>query len=99
MEGQLALIASQVGLFALIVLIIFAVIVVWKTAVVVPQRSEYVIERLGKYKKTLSAGLHILIPFIDKVAYRRILKEEPIDIAAQTCITADNVTLEVDGIL
>ena len=57
------------------------------------------VERLGKYRKTLAAGFHILIPFFDKVAYRRILKEEPIDIPAQTCITADNVTLEVDGIL
>lgn len=90
---------SQIALFALVVLIAFAVVVLWKTAVVVPQRSEFVIERLGKYRKTLKAGFHILIPFFDKVAYKRVLKEEPIDIAAQTCITADNVTLEVDGIL
>jgi regulator of protease activity HflC (stomatin/prohibitin superfamily) len=90
---------SQIALIALVVLIVFAVIVLWKTAVVVPQRSEYVVERLGKYRTTLEAGFHILIPFLDKVAYRRVLKEEPIDIAAQTCITADNVTLEVDGIL
>ena len=73
--------------------------ILYKTAVVVPQRMEFIVERLGKYRTTLQAGLHILIPFIDKVAYKRSLKEEPIDIAAQTCITADNVTLEVDGIL
>lgn len=80
-------------------LLIFVLFVLLKTAVVVPQRSEFVVERLGKYRTTLSAGFHILIPFFDKIAYKRSLKEEPIDIAAQTCITADNVTLEVDGIL
>lgn len=77
----------------------FVVVVLIKTAVVVPQRSEYVVERLGKYRTTLGAGFHILVPFFDIIAYKRVLKEEPIDIAAQTCITADNVTLEVDGIL
>lgn len=81
------------------VLLVFVVLVLVKTAVVVPQRSEYVVERLGKYRTTLGAGFHILVPFVDIIAYRRVLKEEPIDIAAQTCITADNVTLEVDGIL
>ncbi|HIP82062.1 MAG TPA: paraslipin [Desulfocapsa sulfexigens] len=84
---------------ALGVIIAFIIFVLAKTAVVVPQRMEVVVERLGKYKTTLQAGLHILIPFIDKVAYKRSLKEEPIDIEAQTCITADNVTLEIDGIL
>ncbi len=93
MEGEIVAFAS---LFIIIVLV-FVVLI--KTAVVVPQRSEYVVERLGKYRKTLSAGFHILIPFFDKIAYKRSLKEEPIDIPAQTCITADNVTLEVDGIL
>ncbi len=82
-----------------VALLVFVLIVLVKTAVVVPQRSEYVVERLGKYRTTLGAGFHILIPFLDKVAYKRSLKEEPIDIPAQTCITADNVTLEVDGIL
>ncbi|WP_028581230.1 SPFH domain-containing protein [Desulfogranum japonicum] len=77
--------------------LIFVILI--KTAVVVPQRNEFVVERLGKYRTTLDAGFHILIPFLDKVAYKRSLKEEPIDIGAQTCITADNVTLEVDGVL
>lgn len=87
------------NLIALGFILFFVVVVLLKTAVVVPQRSEFVVERLGKYRTTLEAGFHILIPFFDKVAYKRSLKEEPTDIAAQTCITADNVTLEVDGIL
>lgn len=84
---------------ALGILIAFMAVILIKTAVIVPQRMEFVVERLGKYRGTLQAGFHILIPFFDRVAYKRSLKEEPIDIAAQTCITADNVTLEVDGIL
>ena len=87
------------NLIALIIVIVAVLFILIKTAVVVPQRSEYIVERLGKYSKTIGAGFHILIPFIDKIAYKRSLKEEPIDISAQTCITADNVTLEVDGIL
>ena len=87
------------NLIALGFILLFVVVVLLKTAVVVPQRSEFVVERLGKYRTTLEAGFHILIPFFDKVAYKRSLKEEPTDIPAQTCITADNVTLEVDGIL
>lgn len=86
-------------LVGLLVFAAFVILVLVKTAVVVPQRSEYVVERLGKYRATLAAGFHVLIPFIDKVAYRRNLKEEPLDIPSQTCITADNVTLEVDGVL
>jgi regulator of protease activity HflC (stomatin/prohibitin superfamily) len=86
-------------LVGIVVLTVFVVFVLLKTAVVVPQRSEYVIERLGKYRTTLEAGFHILLPFFDKVAYQRNLKEEPVDITAQSCITADNVTLQVDGVL
>lgn len=87
------------NLIALVLLLILMVFVLIKTAVVVPQRSEFIVERLGKYRTTLEAGFHILIPFLDKVAYKRSLKEDPIDIPTQTCITADNITLEVDGIL
>ncbi len=87
------------NLIALGVILLLIVVVLAKTAVIVPQRSEYVVQRLGKYRTTLTAGFHILFPFIDIVAYKRSLKEEPLDIGAQTCITADNVTLEVDGIL
>ena len=81
------------------VLVVFAIIVLVKTAVVVDQQFEYVVERSGKYRTTLEAGFHILIPFLDKVAYKRSLKEQSIDIPAQTCITADNVSMEIDGCL
>jgi regulator of protease activity HflC (stomatin/prohibitin superfamily) len=87
------------GTIALLIIIAAIIILLLKTAVVVPQRSEFVVERLGKYRTTLGAGFHILLPFLDRVAYKRSLKEEPLDISAQTCITADNVTLEVDGVL
>ena len=83
-----------VGIFAVIVIVILV-----KTATVVPQRSEYIIERLGKYNKSLSAGFHILIPFLDKIAYKRSLKEEVLDIESQDCITTDNVSVSVDGVL
>jgi regulator of protease activity HflC (stomatin/prohibitin superfamily) len=86
-------------LFSTIVFTVFIIVVLMKTAIIVPQRNEYIVERLGKYRTTLEAGFHILIPFLDKVAYRRNLKEEPFDISSQTCITADNVSLEVDGIM
>ena len=65
----------------------------------VPQQSAYVIERLGKYSRTLSAGFHILIPFIERVAYKHTLKEQAVDIAEQVCITNDNVQVGVDGVL
>jgi regulator of protease activity HflC (stomatin/prohibitin superfamily) len=83
----------------LIVLIIFLLIAFLSTFKVVPQRSVYIVERLGKYSRTLDAGFHILIPFIDKVAYRQNLKEQAIDVASQICITKDNIAIEVDGIL
>ena len=83
-----------VGVIAVIIIVLLI-----KTAVIVPQRSEYVIERLGKYSQSLSAGFHILIPFLDRVAYKRSLKEEVMDVPSQDCITTDNVTVSVDGIL
>lgn len=78
---------------------ILVIIVIFKTAVVVPQQIAYVVERLGKYDRTLNAGFHILYPFIDRIAYRNSLKEEAIDIPEQICITSDNVQVGVDGIL
>ena len=83
-----------VGVISVIIIVLLI-----KTAVIVPQRSEFVIERLGKYRQSLSAGFHILVPFLDKVAYKRSLKEEVMDIPSQDCITTDNVTVSVDGIL
>lgn len=83
----------------LVVLIVFAIIILTKTAQVVPQRTEAVVERLGKYSRTLSAGFHILIPFLDRIAYKRHLKEEVIEVPKQNCITKDNVQLTIDGVL
>ncbi len=75
-------------------LIIFA-----KTIRIVPQKEAFIIERLGKYTETLEAGFHILMPFIDKVAYKHTLKEQAVDVPPQTCITKDNISVEMDGIL
>jgi regulator of protease activity HflC (stomatin/prohibitin superfamily) len=81
------------------VLAIVVLIVIAKTAIVVPQQSAYVVERLGRYSNTLGAGFHILIPFLDVIRYRHSLKETAIDIPAQVCITRDNVQVQVDGVL
>jgi len=80
-------------------LVVVAVIVLVKTAIIVPQQSAYVVERLGKYSKTLNAGFHILVPFIERVAYKHTLKEQAADIDEQVCITRDNVQVGVDGVL
>jgi regulator of protease activity HflC (stomatin/prohibitin superfamily) len=81
------------------VLAFFVFITILKTAVVVPNQVVYVIERLGKYSRTLGAGFHILVPFIDRVSYRHILKEQAMDVPPQNCITKDNISVEIDGIL
>jgi len=81
------------------VLSVIVIILLIKTAVIVPQRSEYVVERLGKYSQSLSAGFHILVPFLDMVAYKRSLKEEVMDVPSQDCITTDNVSVSIDGVL
>jgi regulator of protease activity HflC (stomatin/prohibitin superfamily) len=88
------------GIF-LLVLVIAAVafVVLLKTAIVVPQQSAYIVERLGKYSSTLHAGFHILFPFIERIAYRHSLKESALDIAEQICITKDNVQVGIDGVL
>jgi regulator of protease activity HflC (stomatin/prohibitin superfamily) len=87
------------GLFVIVLLAVLALIVLAKTAVVVPQQSAYVVERLGRYSGTLSAGFHILVPFMDVIRYRLSLKESALDIPAQVCITRDNVQVQVDGVL
>lgn len=87
------------GTIILIGLAIFAFLIIINFIKIVPQRSAYIVERLGKYNDTLTAGFHILIPFIDRVAYKHTLKEQAIDVASQSCITRDNITVEVDGIL
>jgi regulator of protease activity HflC (stomatin/prohibitin superfamily) len=83
----------------LIGVVVLAVIILITTIRIVPQKRAYIIERLGKYHKTLDAGFHILAPFVDKVSYRHTLKEQAVDVPPQQCITKDNIAVEVDGIL
>ena len=78
---------------------ILVVVILLKTARVVPQREQFVIERLGKYAKTLDAGFHILVPFVDVVAYKHTLKEQTLDVPSQSCITKDNISVEIDGVI
>lgn len=87
------------GLWVVIFLAGLVILVISKTARVVPQQSAYVVERLGRYSRTLGAGFHILWPFLDSVQYKHSLKETAIDIPEQICITRDNVQVGVDGIL
>lgn len=87
------------AMFVALAFLVLVVIAIARTAVVVPQQSAYVVERLGRYNRTLDAGFHILIPFIDRVAYRHSLKEVAFDIPEQICITSDNVQVGVDGII
>ncbi|MEX0829285.1 MAG: stomatin-like protein [Nitrospirales bacterium] len=86
-------------LLATLVFVALALLILKKTAVVVPQQSAYVVERLGKYSSTLNAGLHILVPFIDVIRYRHSVKELALDVPEQICITRDNVQVGVDGVL
>jgi len=79
--------------------VLVVIIVLIKTAIVVPQQNAFVIERLGKFSKSLDAGFHILIPFLERIAYKHTLKEQAVDIAEQVCITNDNVQVGVDGVL
>ncbi|SDF72313.1 MULTISPECIES: SPFH domain-containing protein [unclassified Duganella] len=81
------------------ILFILALVFVFKTINVVPQQHAWVVERLGKYHATLGPGLNIVIPFVDRIAYKHVLKEIPLDVPPQVCITRDNTQLQVDGIL
>jgi regulator of protease activity HflC (stomatin/prohibitin superfamily) len=87
------------ALIIAIVVAIFAILLVVKTAIVVPQQNAFVVERLGKFNAVLDAGFHILVPFVDSIRYRHTLKEQALDIPEQICITKDNVQVGVDGIL
>ena len=86
-------------LYAVFVVAVLVVIIIGKTARVVPQQTAFVIENLGRYSRTLPAGFHILVPFVERVAYKHTLKELAIDIPEQICITKDNVQVGVDGVL
>jgi regulator of protease activity HflC (stomatin/prohibitin superfamily) len=85
--------------FIIIGLIFLAFILLLKTARVVPQKTVFIVERLGKYSRTLEAGFHILVPFVDRIAHKHSLKEVAMDVPSQGCITKDNIQVEVDGIL
>jgi regulator of protease activity HflC (stomatin/prohibitin superfamily) len=87
------------GLVALLILTFLVLVIIAKTAVVVPQQSAYVVERLGRFHAILNAGFHVLLPFVDVIRYRHSLKEIAVDIPAQVCITRDNVQVQVDGVL
>jgi regulator of protease activity HflC (stomatin/prohibitin superfamily) len=87
------------GLVIAVVVAIFVIFVVLKSAVVVPQQNAFVVERLGKFQAVLEPGFHVLLPFMDVIRYRHELKEQAIDIPEQICITNDNVQVAVDGLL
>ncbi|WER47396.1 paraslipin [Cupriavidus sp. WKF15] len=88
----------QLGLLPLIILIA-AIVLIAKGIKIVPQQHAWVLERLGRYHATLTPGLTIVVPFVDRVAYKHILKEIPLDVPSQVCITKDNTQLQVDGVL
>ena len=85
------------SLLVTVVVAVAAILFLRKLIIVVPQQEARVIERLGKYSRTLNAGFYILMPFVDRVSYRHTLKEQSIDIPEQLCITRDNVQVGVDG--
>jgi regulator of protease activity HflC (stomatin/prohibitin superfamily) len=91
--------AAQVTTVILIGILVLAFIALMMSMRIVPQKVAFIVERLGKYSATLDAGFHILVPFIDRVAYKHTLKEQAVDVAPQQCITKDNIAVEVDGIL
>ncbi len=89
----------DMGFVVVAALAIVVIVVIVKTAVVVPQQNAYVVENLGKFSRTLVPGFNILVPFLERVAYRHTLKEQAIDVEEQICITSDNVQVGVDGVL
>jgi len=100
MTGMITLAAANPSTtFILIGSILLTFILISSMVKVVPQRTAIIVERLGKYRATFTAGFQILIPFVDKIRYRHTLKEQAIDVPPQVCITRDNIAVEVDGIL
>jgi regulator of protease activity HflC (stomatin/prohibitin superfamily) len=87
------------SIIILAVLALLLIIILLKSAVVVPNQQAFVIERLGKFRTVFYAGFHLLIPFLDVIAYKRSLKEQVLDVPKQTCITRDNVSVDIDGVL
>ncbi|WP_250533836.1 SPFH domain-containing protein [Caballeronia sp. AZ10_KS36] len=82
-----------------VVLLVIAIVIVVNTVKIVPQQHAWVLERLGRYHATLTPGLNIVLPFVDRIAYKHVLKEIPLDVPSQVCITRDNTQLQVDGVL
>ena len=81
------------------VLLVVVIVIAAQTVKIVPQQHAWVVERFGRYHATLAPGLNIVLPFADRVAYRHVLKEIPLDVPGQICITRDNTQLQVDGVL
>lgn len=80
-------------------IVLFIIVFLARCVVIVPTQSAFVVERLGKFRGVLHAGFHVLVPFFDRIAYRRSLKEQVLDVPEQTCITRDNVSVSIDGVL
>ena len=89
----------EIATIVSLAILALVIVTMAKTAQIVPQRSAYVVERLGKYTKTLDAGFHLLIPFVDRIAYKHTLKEEAIDVDRQACVTKDNIQVVVNGVI
>ncbi|UCE54636.1 MAG: paraslipin [Desulfobacterales bacterium] len=90
---------EYLGTIVTVGIVLLVVVTIIRTARIVPQKTAFIVERLGKYAKTLDAGFHILFPFIERVAYKHSLKEVAVDVPSQSCITRDNIAVEVDGVL
>jgi regulator of protease activity HflC (stomatin/prohibitin superfamily) len=90
---------EYLGTIVTVGIVLLVVVTIIRTARIVPQKTAFIVERLGKYAKTLDAGFHILFPFIERVAYKHSLKEVAVDVPSQSCITRDNIVVEVDGVL
>ena len=87
------------GVVLVYVLAAVCLIIFFKLIRIVPEQEAWLVERFGKYEKTLGSGMHLVIPFVQRVAYKNLLKEEVLDVEPQICITSDNVQVTVDGIL
>ena len=84
---------------AIIVFVFLVIVVAFKSVVIVPQKNAYIVERLGRYSKTLQAGMHLLVPFVDSIRYKQNMKEIALDVRPQQCVTKDNIIVEIDGVL
>ena len=86
-------------MLAFLPLVIFVIFIIYKSGNIIPYRKVYVIERLGKYHRTLESGFHLILPLVDRISFKHSLKEKAWEVPQQICITKDNISVEVDGIL